>query len=39
MVMFGNYMHEFSVSKDMKNIDNDKMRKEVVVGICWSIYV
>jgi hypothetical protein len=25
-------MHEFSVSKDMKIIDNDKRRQEVVVG-------
>ena len=30
--MSGSYMHEFSVSKDMKKIDNDKRRKEVVVG-------
>ena len=32
MVMSGSYMHEFSVSKYMKKIDNDKRRKEVVVG-------
>jgi hypothetical protein len=32
MVMSGSYMHEFSVSKDMKKFDNDKRRKEVVVG-------
>jgi hypothetical protein len=32
MVMSGSYTHEFSVSKDMKIIDNDKRRKEVVVG-------
>ena len=25
-------MHEFSVSKDMKKINNDKRRKEVAVG-------
>jgi hypothetical protein len=25
-------MHKFSVSKDMKKINNDKRRKEVVVG-------
>jgi hypothetical protein len=25
-------MHEFSVSKDMKKINNHKRRKEVVVG-------
>jgi hypothetical protein len=25
-------MHKFSVSKDMKKFDNDKTRKEVVVG-------
>ena len=25
-------MHEFSVSKNMKIFDNDKRRKEVVVG-------
>jgi hypothetical protein len=30
--MSGSYMHEFSVSKDMKKNDNDKRRKEVVVG-------
>ena len=30
--MFGSYMHEFGVSKDMKKFDNDKRRKEVVVG-------
>jgi hypothetical protein len=39
MVIFGSYMHEFSVSKDMKNIDNDKRRKEEVVGKLLSIYV
>jgi hypothetical protein len=32
MVISGSYMHEFSVSKDMKKFDNDKRRKEVVVG-------
>jgi hypothetical protein len=32
MVMFESYMHELSVSKDMNKIDNDKRRKEVVVG-------
>ena len=31
MVVSGSYMHELSVRKDMKKIDNDKMRKEVVV--------
>jgi hypothetical protein len=25
-------MHEFSVGKDMKNINNDKRRREVAVG-------
>ena len=32
MVICGSYMHEFSVSKDMKKINNDKRRKEVAVG-------
>jgi hypothetical protein len=32
MVMCGSYMHEFSVDKDMKKINNDKRKKEVVVG-------
>jgi hypothetical protein len=32
MVMSGIYMHEFSVSKDIKKIDNDKRRKEVIEG-------
>jgi hypothetical protein len=32
MVMCGSYMHEFSVSINMKKINNDKMRKEVAVG-------
>jgi hypothetical protein len=32
MIMCGSYMHEFSVDKDMKKINNDKRRKEVVVG-------
>jgi hypothetical protein len=32
MVISGSYKHEFSVSKDMKKNDNDKRRKEVVVG-------
>ena len=32
MIIFGSYMHEFSVSKDMKKINNDKRRKEVAVG-------
>jgi hypothetical protein len=33
MGICGSYMHEFSVSKDMKNkANNDKRRKEVVVG-------
>ena len=31
MVMCGSYMHEFSVNKDMKKINNDKRRKEVIV--------
>jgi len=31
MVICGNYMHKFSVSKDMKKINNDKRRKEVAV--------
>jgi hypothetical protein len=33
MVICGSYMHEFSVSKDMKKkINNDQRRKEVAVG-------
>jgi F0F1-type ATP synthase gamma subunit len=33
MVACGNYMHKFSVSKDMKKkINNGKRRKEVAVG-------
>ena len=32
MVICKSYMHEFSVSKDMKKINNDKRRKEVAVG-------
>jgi len=31
MLVFGSYKHEFSVSKDMKKIEKDKRRKEVVV--------
>ena len=31
MVICGSYVHEFSVRKDMKNINNDKRRKEVTV--------
>jgi hypothetical protein len=33
MVICGSYMHDISVSKDMKKkINNDKRRKEVAVG-------
>ena len=32
MVISESYMHKFSVSKDMKKINNDKRRKEVVIG-------
>jgi hypothetical protein len=33
MVICGSYMHEFSVSKDMKKkMSNDKRRKEAAVG-------
>jgi hypothetical protein len=33
MVVCGSYVYEFSVSKDMKKkINNDKRRKEVVIG-------
>jgi hypothetical protein len=31
MVICGSYMHEFSVSKNMKK-KNDKKRKEVAIG-------
>jgi hypothetical protein len=37
MVIGGSYMHKFSVSKDMKKINNDKRRKEVAVGKVASI--
>jgi hypothetical protein len=32
MVICGVYMHEFNVSKDMKEKSNDKRRKAVAVG-------
>ena len=32
MVIYGSYMYEFSVNKDMIFFNNDKRRKEVVVG-------
>jgi hypothetical protein len=32
MVICGSYMHEFSVSKDMEKINNDKRRKGVAVA-------
>jgi hypothetical protein len=32
MAICESYMHEFSVSKDMKKINNDKRRREVAVG-------
>ena len=32
MVICGSYIHEFSVGKDMEKMNNDKRRKEVVVG-------
>ena len=32
MVICGSYMHEFSVSKNMKKINNDKRRREVAAG-------
>jgi phosphopantetheinyl transferase (holo-ACP synthase) len=32
MITCGSYMHEFSVSKDMEKINNDKRRREVAVG-------
>jgi hypothetical protein len=34
MVIYGSYMHKFSVSKDMKKINNDKRRKGVAV---WKV--
>ena len=45
MVICGSYMHEFSVSKDMKKkINNDKRRREVTVGkvpthICLTLII
>ena len=32
MVICGSYMHEISVSKNMKKMNDDKRRKEVVIG-------
>jgi hypothetical protein len=32
MVICGSYMHKFNVSKDTKKINNDKRRKDMVVG-------
>jgi hypothetical protein len=33
MVICGNHMHKFSVSKDMKKkINNDKRRRDMVIG-------
>ena len=32
MGICGSYMHEISVSKDMKKKNNDKRRKEVAIG-------
>ena len=32
MVICGSYMHEYSVSRDMEKINNDKRRKEVAIG-------
>jgi hypothetical protein len=32
MIICGSYVHKFSVSKDMKKINNDKRRKEVAIG-------
>jgi hypothetical protein len=32
VVICGNYMHEFSVSKDIKKNNNDKRRRKVAVG-------
>jgi hypothetical protein len=32
MVICESYVHEFSVSKDMKKTNNDKRRREVAVG-------
>jgi hypothetical protein len=32
MVICGSHMHKFSVSKDMKKNNNDKRRRDMVVG-------
>jgi hypothetical protein len=32
-------MYKFSISKDMKKVNNDKRRKEVTVGKVQRIYV
>jgi hypothetical protein len=39
MVICGSYMHEFSVSKDMKKINNDKRRKELAAHLCLRIII
>ena len=44
MVICGSYMHEFSVSKDMKKTNNNKKRKEVATGkvathLCLTIII
>jgi hypothetical protein len=39
MVICGSYVHEFSVSKDIKINNNDKRRKEVAVGKVAAHYV
>ena len=32
MVIYGGYMHIFSVNKDVKKINNDKKRNEMAIG-------
>jgi hypothetical protein len=45
MIIWGSYMHKFSVSKDMgKKINNDRRKKEVAVGkvaahLCLTLYI
>jgi hypothetical protein len=39
MVVCGSYVHEFSVRKDMKKINNDKRRKEVASHLCLTLII
>jgi hypothetical protein len=39
MVIRGSYMHDFSVSTDMKKINNDKRRKKVAMHLCLTLII